>query len=167
MGGAAAAGPAPANGGAPAAAAGAGARPVAPAAAAAAGQMGQARPRGFVQEMQALIIGFFTSLLPGDTLQRFPTWRRSVLTFFYLTLFSMEVGDGSCSQSSITMPSACAQIVAEGICVGKTFHLKLHVTCGSMVSPSWKGNFLCLCHGPRYSCVLSASTRVPVALFVS
>lgn len=166
MGGAAAAGPAPADGGAPAAAAGAGARPVAPAAAAAAGQTGQARPRGFVQEMQALVVGFFTSLLPGDTLQRFLAWRCSILTLYNLALFSTEVGDTSCSLSSITMPSACAQMVAEGICVGKTLHLKLHVTCGGMVSPSWKGISLCLCHGPRYLCVFSATTTMAIALFV-
>ncbi|CAL8469004.1 g8545 [Coccomyxa elongata] len=61
--GAAAAVPAAANGNAPAAAAGAaGAPPAAPAAAAVAGPH---RPRGLVQELQALVVGFFTSLLPG------------------------------------------------------------------------------------------------------
>ncbi len=43
----------------------------APAAAAAGGQQGAGpvgRPRGFVQEVQALFVGFFTSLLPGEGL---------------------------------------------------------------------------------------------------
>ena len=31
-----------------------------------AGQTGPARPRGVLQEIQALVLGFFTSLMPGD-----------------------------------------------------------------------------------------------------
>ncbi len=69
--GAGGAAPGPANGGAHAAGAGAGARPAAPTAGAGAGPTGRARPRGFVQEMQALVVGFFTSLLPGDKLKGF------------------------------------------------------------------------------------------------
>lgn len=61
--GAAAAVPAAANGNAAPAAA-AGAPPAAPAAAAVAGPH---RPRGLVQELQALVVGFFTSLLPGES----------------------------------------------------------------------------------------------------
>jgi len=30
-----------------------------------AGQTGPMRPRGVVQEIQALVVGFFTSLMPG------------------------------------------------------------------------------------------------------
>lgn len=32
---------------------------------AAAGQEGPVRPQGLLQEMQALVVGFFTSLMPG------------------------------------------------------------------------------------------------------
>ncbi|BDA42997.1 hypothetical protein COCOBI_04-0050 [Coccomyxa sp. Obi] len=65
LGGAAApaAAPAAANGNAPAAAAGAAGAP--PAVPAAAGVAAPQRPRGLVQELQALVVGFFTSLLPG------------------------------------------------------------------------------------------------------
>ena len=33
----------------------------------AAGQTGPVRPRGVLQEIQALVVGFFTSLMPGKT----------------------------------------------------------------------------------------------------